>query len=642
MTRTSKKRKVKGPDAALTPLADAGATTPEDLQLRKSPLTVLPLELLAEVLSYSSSPRDVLSLSRTCKYFHTTLVNNPSTDFIWRQARTQPALGAIPDPMPGMSEATCAALLFDSGVCENCGKKTHVGFYSFALRVRICDNKKQCLPNWVRLHLHQITEEDEVLYPDLLQWIPRMERSGPPFHEHIFVRRREWQAAIDERKMIHLLGPDVLAAYLETKQTLADALPAQMAFYTKLLARRDIFENGRNMYHAIGRETADRHAMQLGCTRWQILQSPTYSTLHYAKMRCWERWDEDEFDTIKDMVTTEIASQKEKKTAREIELALREKRSGVEAQHTQLKRSNPDLVLPSLAEFRKLSVVKTVEASASKKDPDLKHPFVASILKDNLDQWRDAARAGLASVLGFPGWRTTSKRKLHPVDRLTARFRCKKCHAPSKETSKDVGMDLIRVCEHVCATSNKKVRGTQRWNADNFVPDQRAVDAISQVLELCGTKAEDVDSVKIADSVGDRVRCSICALNMDVRSVGRHCKRHEESVFTLLPEVAAPGSAPLEHGLTTKLIQGGAKFAAQQDMKVFSCRHCVHDTVPPNAAEPDTTANGDQEGTGLVPQRPKLMSFNGLRSHLKEKHHVEWIGDEDVLRHKDAPAVDST
>ncbi|KAI0642671.1 hypothetical protein C8Q79DRAFT_983413 [Trametes meyenii] len=638
MPRASKKRRVKGPNAA----GDTGAATPEDSQLQKSPLAVLPLEILAEVLSYASSPRDVLALSRTCKYFHTALVDNPSTDFIWRQARIQPALGLIPDPMPGMSEATCAALLFDSGFCETCNKKTHASFYSFALRARICDNKK-CLLDWMQQHLHPITEEDEVLYPELLQWIPRMERSDEgPFDGRTFVRRSEWKAAIDEHKQIHLLGPDALAAYLETKQTLADALPAKMAFYKELLKRRDIFENGRRMYDVIGRETADRHSKQLGCTRWQILQSPIYSTIHYAKMRCWEIWVEGEFNVIRDAVAAEIASQQEKKTAREKELVLREKRSGVEAQYAKLKRCDPDLVLLSLAEFRKLSVVKTVEESPSKQDPDLKDPFVASILKHNLGQWRDAARAGLASVLGFHGWKAASKRKLHPVDRLTARFWCKKCHAASKDTVKDFGMDFAHACEHVCVVSNKKVRGIERWDANNFAPDQQAVDGISQVLELCGTKAEDANSFKIADSVGDRIRCSICALNMDVRSVGRHCKRHEESAFTLLPETAGPDAAPLEHGLTAKLLSGGAKFAAQRDMKAFSCRHCAHGTLPPNTADPDTTADGDQESTGLISQRPNLMNFNGLRSHLKAKHNVERVEDEDFFRHRDLPTVDHT
>lgn len=85
---------------------------------RICPLTRLPLELLADVLSYMPSTRDVLALARTSKHFCSILVNNPATVFIWRHARARCVLGAIPELLPGMGEATYAAFLFDSGICE--------------------------------------------------------------------------------------------------------------------------------------------------------------------------------------------------------------------------------------------------------------------------------------------------------------------------------------------------------------------------------------------------------------------------------------------------------------------------------------------------------------------------------------------
>lgn len=168
----------------------------------------------------------------------------------------------------------------------------------------------------------------------------------------------------------------------------------------------------------------------------------------------------------------EIATLKKRKVVREQDLTLHRKRSESETEYARLRKADPKAIFPSFPEFRKLSVVKTVEASSSAKNASFTDPFVASLLKESLDQWRDAARAALAVVLGFTGWKTMSKKKLHPVDRMTAHFRCKRCDAAGKDTGKDGGLDLARACEHICALS-KKARNKQRWSADYFVPDQR-------------------------------------------------------------------------------------------------------------------------------------------------------------------------
>ncbi len=227
------------------------------------------------------------------------------------------------------------------------------------------------------------------------------------------------------------------------------------------------------------------------------------------------------------------------------QIRLKQVRSEWDHMHT---RELPAHVLPNLQEFRKLSVVKIYETGPSGSEQHtLRDPFVSSVLAENLEQWREAARAGLAAVLGFPGWKNLSRRRLHPVDRLTARFRCTRCDAAassgSKKVPEDGGMDFARACEHVCTHLPKKRRNKEKWSADRFVPDQRvrvscvfaahsistdrvffgsclkAVDAIAQVLSLCGTTPEDVDSIRIADELGDRVQCQSCPCIMDVRSV---------------------------------------------------------------------------------------------------------------------------
>jgi hypothetical protein len=78
----------------------------------------LPLELLTDVLSYSSTPKEILALARCSKLFCATLVGNPSALFIWRAARLRCVPAPIPDPTPNFTEASYAAFIFDGGKCD--------------------------------------------------------------------------------------------------------------------------------------------------------------------------------------------------------------------------------------------------------------------------------------------------------------------------------------------------------------------------------------------------------------------------------------------------------------------------------------------------------------------------------------------
>lgn len=77
----------------------------------------LPLEVLSEILSMANT-EEVLAVSRCSRHFCRTLVNFPSTDFIWRQARRNYAHTPLPDPLPNFTEASYAAFIFDTGNCD--------------------------------------------------------------------------------------------------------------------------------------------------------------------------------------------------------------------------------------------------------------------------------------------------------------------------------------------------------------------------------------------------------------------------------------------------------------------------------------------------------------------------------------------
>ena len=81
------------------------------------PITRLPFELIAEVLLYSKSPADILSLSRTCKHFCATLVQNPVAAFIWKRVRAQ-TTPPVPGPTKlGFSEPQLASFIYGGGNC---------------------------------------------------------------------------------------------------------------------------------------------------------------------------------------------------------------------------------------------------------------------------------------------------------------------------------------------------------------------------------------------------------------------------------------------------------------------------------------------------------------------------------------------
>ena len=82
-----------------------------------SPIARLPFELIAEILLYSTTPADVLSLSRTCKHFCATLVENPVAAFIWKRVRAQ-MKPPVPDPTKlGFSEPQLANFIYGGGNC---------------------------------------------------------------------------------------------------------------------------------------------------------------------------------------------------------------------------------------------------------------------------------------------------------------------------------------------------------------------------------------------------------------------------------------------------------------------------------------------------------------------------------------------
>ncbi len=82
---------------------------------RKDFLQQLPLELLLQILSYSTVTT-MLSVARTCKWLLNTVVD-PLHSSIWVAARKCFLPEAPPEPTSNVTEIAYASILFEGGTC---------------------------------------------------------------------------------------------------------------------------------------------------------------------------------------------------------------------------------------------------------------------------------------------------------------------------------------------------------------------------------------------------------------------------------------------------------------------------------------------------------------------------------------------
>jgi len=110
---------------------EAGDVAADEEKAAIAHITRLPFELIAEILLYSTSPADILSLSQTCKHFCATLVQNPVATFIWKRVRAQ-TNPPVPDPTDlGFTEPQLANFIYGGG---NCVVRSPLPFYAHRIQ----------------------------------------------------------------------------------------------------------------------------------------------------------------------------------------------------------------------------------------------------------------------------------------------------------------------------------------------------------------------------------------------------------------------------------------------------------------------------------------------------------------------------
>ena len=184
-----------------------------------------------------------------------------------------------------------------------------------------------------------------------------------------------------------------------------------------------------------------------------------------------------EYESIRPTVEAEIMKIAEARKRSAEEEAYRRRRDDVEQHYNRLKSAEKDKVIPNLVQFRQLPIISVLQSKKSTTTgvaSDLQNSqLVAELLQGDLRKWRESASMALGATLGFPNWRSASKKKLHPVYRLTARFRCKKCEREGHKFYEEGCLDFAGACAHVCRRPDMKKRAREKWTPDQFEKDEK-------------------------------------------------------------------------------------------------------------------------------------------------------------------------
>jgi len=110
--------------------------------------------------------------------------------------------------------------------------------------------------------------------------------------------------------------------------------------------------------------------------------------------------------------------------------------------------------------------------------------------------------------------------------------------------------------------------------------------------------------------------------------------------LAILPEGEVP-EHPFKSGLSAELMDTSFRARGRRSEAIYCCHHCIPAGGPGvdregQVSRGELAANTPQNVDMRKRQRNKKgkfrpMDFNALRSHLKERHKVEMVSDEDFF-----------
>ncbi|KAJ3920500.1 hypothetical protein F5877DRAFT_77072 [Lentinula edodes] len=681
-TRRYKKRKTSNSESDVK-----APTAPRTCYIAK-----LPLELLAEILLYTKSPKDILALTRCSKFFCRTLLHE-ANQYIWRYARQNCLRGRLPEPCPRFTESSFAAFVFDAGPCEICDKQ--VNFYSsFGLRVRLCaDHECRTTLHNGKLHVDHSPKDAYKVFETTL---PVVERSDC-FKDFLYVEQwpntravylySDWSRALQEYLDVSQ-KPDTLERYIDAtllKEECPDKDVHGEQMCVALHAWRKEYAEAQNLVKDVNTKFSKGLATREGLDFWDMMNTPTYSLLMKQKNASLEEIQYLDYKTLEAAIAAELVKVVESRSRRAHEAGYSTCRRAVEKHYNRLRALKQETPLPSLPSFRGLPTIRQIQQSVGQSekevDTNLQSQPIQTLVHSELAKFHLEAKNSLAAILGFQNWKSPSSRKLHPADRLTARFQCRTCHRVEAKYKDFGSLDYAGAIMHSCSVTLDKSIPQRPFKAARFEKDTKAIAAISSLLEACDISEDEKGSHELLSAIGPRVLCLSCdaQIILEPLDVIGHSHRHESMSLAILPQDEASkiiGDHPLSHGLAARLTSKGKISLEMRKLKVYMCRHCmqvkpeimsipttgmaaeatsgntlststpaaitktnisinIDDSVPTTdthlKAVADTAIRKVHSPAAKPCRKPATYIFDGLRSHLKELHKIGSVRDEDFI-----------
>ncbi|KAF8960360.1 hypothetical protein BDZ97DRAFT_1834304 [Flammula alnicola] len=587
----------------------------------------------------------------------------------------------LPDPpVQFFGEAAYAAFLFDSGECECCSKETSVMYASFALRARVCRSRKCSL-------LSKLTQvnNNPSKDPRLVAILPvnEMESFSSSAHHSEYLRDKDKEDYKKKYKILEARKKEWMELCVELHKWKS----VRQQRYSRTKDANE--KSGKKIASSYGWDYDDL----LKCTPYGVYQSRKTKLMENVNEVDVKVMKEE----IEAMLLAH--SEKSERRNTEISLMHNRKDVEDVYNRLRSMKTHPYLPsLSTFRQLPVISMLQTTERAASTtsvSDTLQNNPVMKDLLSTQLKKWTDKAKIDLGIALGFPkNWKNANKNILHPVERVTARFLCMQCQRIDAKYRDDESLDFAGACRHECGVGNQKkgrIRKGKKaaWDATNFVKDEKAINVLKKCLSAL-EYAEDRDGGHYMLKSGIATVCTSCdpPMVMDTRNIIGHSHRHDvmEVSFASLDKISSHlGGYPYEYGVAQKLLGTATltvKGRAEIDKKNYGCRHCLRTRQVTEAAAAAAADDGKAddnlpidgsaaaEGSSTVPEvssmgevvknirirvelstvvhrmhdvgiegpmerPPPLFSFNGMRSHLKSKHGIENIRDEDILCYRE-------
>ncbi|KDQ09021.1 hypothetical protein BOTBODRAFT_191352 [Botryobasidium botryosum FD-172 SS1] len=564
----------------------------------------LPVELLSEVCSYLFPP-NLLSLARSCKRLFHMLVN-PDAVFIWRNSRSLMSV-PVPQPPPQWKEWGYAAFVFDGGECKVCHKYINSVYTSFALKARVCTN---CRVAWEKT----LKRVDMSRLPSTMQLylcsIPHIETLSTPRprnHYYLADRVSTWFDLAQWKKAATLYNSAMAS---KTEAELLISVYRQKIWVQEFMETADALAKWRDSYLRTAQQVRlandnfwRARAEDEGWALQDAINSETIRTLNRSWRAC-EFITENRWNLHLPKIAEEVIWLATRRVNREHERRLQARHAKLAEYWELLQTQRSADPLPPFSEFRQLqAVIALMQTEADFDELTKEGEPAAQMIRENIRRWAARGRNQLVQIIY--GQETIGKapsgQTVHPANRVTMVLKCTRCEKAGIKA-------FAGACAHRCQGSRKD------WELEQFVKDEAASSALKYALEAAELTEEEVNWAK-ADELGAMLFCKSCdalgsSIVLHLANIPNHARRHDKLLLASIPQLSAQLLSlgyPFTCGLYAELTRTTPLVSKRREAVSFGCRHCSPKHMD------------------------KMFNLHGLTSHLKQKHRITDVGDEDFF-----------